>query len=47
MERRTTDVLIVGAGAAGLFAALHLPDHLAAALVTLIGHDRGQVIGQV
>ena len=26
MERTTTDVLIVGAGAAGLFAALHLPE---------------------
>ena len=25
MERRQTDVLIIGAGAAGLFAALHLP----------------------
>ena len=26
MERITTDVLVVGAGAAGLFASLHLPD---------------------
>ena len=26
MDRITTDVLIVGAGAAGLFASLHLPD---------------------
>src|ERR687896_2044320 len=26
LHRRQTDVLIIGAGAAGLFAALHLPD---------------------
>jgi L-aspartate oxidase len=41
MERRTTDVLIVGAGAAGLFAALHLPDHLAAVVADKGHQGRG------
>jgi len=41
MERRTTDVLIVGAGAAGLFAAMHLPDHLDVVVADKGNYGRG------
>ena len=40
-DRITTDVLIIGAGAAGLFSALHLPDEAEIVIVDKGGRGRG------
>ena len=35
MEIKNTDVLIVGTGASGLFAALHIPQDLRVLMITI------------